>query len=251
MKLSPILGALVLSALNAAAQPANAIPKNIRATSTLDNLFDINGLSKFDNLSGIPMEPGNVVGNGYLEAGWNRATLLLYDVEKMVENIPVRYEIEVDQFEIRLSSGVKVLSGKKVKSFVWVDSLTRSPHYFVNGNDFKDKENIPMTGFFEVLTEGRMPLLAKTELVVKNPTYNDKFDMGNRNTRIVKKVDYYYVQNGVAAEVPSGKKKFLLLFGDHAPSVEKFINTNTLTLSDGAHLRAIFEHYAAISATSG
>lgn len=233
----------MLCVVSAAAQPAPTIPKNIRASITLDNLFDINGLSKFDNLYGIPLEPGSVVGNAYLDAGWNRSTFLLYDVEKMIEGFPARYEIEHDQFEIRSSTGVKVLNGEKVKSFVWIDSLTRSPRYFVNGRDFKDEQHAPLSGFFEVITEGAVSLLAKTEVVVKNPTYNEKFDMGNRNTRIVKKRNYYYAGNGVVRELPYNKKKLLPLFGENASDVERFIKVNELSVNDGDHLEAIFGHY--------
>lgn len=243
MKKSPILGVALLCVLSATAQPSNTVPKNIRATNTLDNLGDLNGLAKFDNLYGIPMEPGTITGTAYLEADWKRTTFLLYDAEKMIEGFHARYEIDHDQFEIRTSAGVKVLNGKNVKSFVWIDSLTGAPHYFVNGKDFPGEESVSLAGFFEVLSEGACTLLSKTEVAVRNPSYNEKFDMGRRDTRIVRKTSYYYFGNGLVRELPSGRKKLLPVFGGQAPAVGDFIKVNDLSTDEAGHLKAIFDHY--------
>ena len=243
-KLYPFLLAVMCLCLTPAlGQPNSALPKNIRAANTLENLFDANGLSSFDNLYGIPLEPGTVVGDAYLNPEWKRTTLLLYDVDKMIEGYPARYEIDEDQFEIKSSTGIKVLNGRKVKSFVWIDSLTKTPHYFVNGRDFANSDGVRMSGFYEVLAEGQLTLLGKTEVVVKEPTYNEKLDMGQRNTRIIKRTSFFYLDNGALKEVPSSRKKLLPIFGDQAAAMEDFLRVNKLSLNEAAHLRALFEHY--------
>src|SRR5688572_17600946 len=145
MKTLTILAA-VFCTVEAFAQPNSTVPKNIRAANTLDNLFDANGLATFDNLYGIPLEPGRVIGNSYLNPDWNRTTFLLYDADKMIEGYSSRYEIDQDQFEIKVAGGIKLLNGKRVKSFVWLDSLTRAPHYFVNAKDFKNGDNSSLGG---------------------------------------------------------------------------------------------------------
>lgn len=233
----------LLAASAAGAQPSSTVPRNIRATNTIDYLSDGNGLATFENLYGIPLEPGRVVGNSYLNEKWNRTTLLLYDVEKMLQGYSTRYEISEDMFEIKGSTEVKVLDGKRVKSFVWLDSLTRVPHYFVNGRDYKNEENVRLSGFFEVLTEGEMTLLKKTLVLVKQPTYNDKLDMGRRDTRIEKKNHFYYRDKDTIRELPTTKKKLIPVFGDKAQAVEEFIRQNKLSPNDADHLKAIFEHY--------
>ena len=121
----PFIAALALfCSISAIAQPNSPVPKNLRAANTLDNLFDANGLGISDNLYVIPLEPGRIVGNAYLTPDWKRTTFMLYDADKMIEGYPSRYEIDQDQFEIKAASGIKVLSGKRVRSFVWVDSLS-------------------------------------------------------------------------------------------------------------------------------
>jgi hypothetical protein len=234
----------LLGTFSAAAQLSNTVPKNIRASNTLNNLSDPGGLAA-KNLYGIPLEPGRVIGNTYLSTDWKMTTLLLYDGGKMIEAYPARYEIESDQFEIKTSSGVKVLNGTKVNSFVWVDSLTQFPHYFVNGKDLSNEDGIALSGFFEVLTEGSLSLLSKIKITVKDPTYNAQLDMGNRDTRLNKKTILYYFDRHVVRELPPSKKRLLPIFGEHASEVEDFIKVNKLSLNEAAHLRAIFENYNA------
>jgi hypothetical protein len=130
-----------------------------------------------------------------------------------------------------------------VKSFVWIDSLTRKPHYFVNGKDFKSNDNTTLSGFFEVLEEGDFTLLSKTEVAVKKSNYNESLDMGDRDDRIIKKAKFYYLHNGKVNELPSSRKKLLPVFGDRAFAMEEFIKKNSLSVNQPAHLRIIFEHY--------
>lgn len=245
MRILTILAAACLGTVTAFAQPVNTVPKNIRAANTLNKLFDTNGLATFDNLYGIPLEPGRVIGNAYLNPDWNRTTFLLYDEDKMIEGYPARYEIDQDQFEIQVGAGIKLLNGKSVRSFVWVDSLTRSPHYFVNAKDFKNENNIPLTGFFEVLTEGDLTLLSRTDLVVKKPNYNDKLDVGSRDERILKKTKFYFTEGGKIKELATTRKKLLPVFGEYATAMEEFIRKNELSLNEPDHLKAIFENYNA------
>ena len=241
---------LLLGALTSGAQPINTVPKNIRAANTLENLFDASGLTTSDNLYGIPLEPGGVKGTAYLNADWRRTTFLLYDADKMIEGYPARYEIDQDRFEIKAASGVKVLNGRKVRSFVWLDSLTQTPHYFVNAKDFKNEDKVDLAGFFQVLTEGNLTLLSKTGVVVKDPTYNEKFDMGERDTRIIKKTKYYYLAQNLLREVPSSRKKFFPIFGQHADEIEQFVKVNKLSLNESGHLTTIFLRYNGLAVSN-
>ena len=241
---------LLLGVLTSGAQPVATVPKNIRAANTLENLFDASGLTTSDNLYGIPLEPGGVKGTSYLNPGWSRTTLLLYDAEKMIEGYPARYEIDQDRFEIKSANGVKVLNGRRVKSFVWIDSVTQTPHYFVNAKDFKSDDKTDLSGFFHVLTEGNMTLLSKTSVMVKDPTYNDKFDMGDRDTRIIKKTKYYYLAQNTLREVSSSRKKFFPIFGQHAGDIEQFVKVNKLSLNDAGHLTTIFLRYNGLSVSN-
>lgn len=241
---------VLLGALTAGAQPGSAVPKNIRAANTLDNLFDANGVSTTDNFYGIPLEPGEVRGNAYLHPGWRRTTFMLYEAEKMIEGYDARYAIDHDQFEIRTTRGVKVLDGAKVKSFVWMDSATHAPHFFMNARDLKLEDGAHLSGFVQVLVEGEFTLLSKTRVLVKDPTYNEKFDMGQRDIRILKKTEYYYLHEDVIRAIPLSQKKFFSIFGQHADDIANFVKVNRLSVDEAGHLTSIFLRYNSLTVTN-
>ena len=143
------------------------VPPNIRATNTLDNLSDMTRLGNGDLIYGIPMTEGKVVGDTYLDTRWKQANILLYEKDYLIKGFPVRYDIRSDELEVKARNGVKVFRGDKVKSFVWADSATRVPSYYVNGKDFKNEDNVAYTGFFQVLSDGALPLFKKTVLDIK------------------------------------------------------------------------------------
>lgn len=216
-----------------------AIPKNMRAENTLDRLSDKGGLSRSDLLYGIPMEPGNVIGDNYLDKKWNAATILLYQSETMIEGYPVKYDIKSDVIEIKSKSGIKILNGEKIKNMVWIDSLTAEPHYFVNGAEFK-KDNVPSRGLLEVVVDGPIPLLRKMEIYVKQPTYNAAMGSGSQDTKILQKeVLFYSIDKNLF--LIKNKKNVLEASGDRAPEVEKFMKENKININKLSELKTVFE----------
>lgn len=238
-----LLTVAVLGTLGVAGQPNDIVPKNIRATNTLDNLFDANGLATTDHLWGIPLEPGRVVGTTYLTEDWNRTTIMLRDTDKLIEGYHTRYEIDLDQIEIRTAKEVKILDGRNVESFVWLDDLSQVPHYFVNARDYRTEDGESMGGFFEVLSEGPLTLFSRTSIYVKEPNYNVALDMGIRDTRVMKKTVFYYFDGDFVRELPSSRKKLLSVLPDGEDEVGQYIKTNKLSLNEAQHLKILFDHY--------
>ncbi|SHH59093.1 hypothetical protein SAMN04488109_4515 [Chryseolinea serpens] len=230
------LGLLVL------AQP-NVVPNNIRSVNTLEKLYDPDGLGRTDMLYGIPQPEGKVVGDTYFSTQWKASTILLYKDEKMVEGFLTRYDIRANEIEVKTQSGIKIVSGDKVKSFIWIDSVSRVPSYFVNAKDFKDKDQTTLSGFFQVVVDGPLPLLKQTTVYVKKADYSVQFDVGSRDDKILKKTELYFARDGQVMELPSSKKKLLPLFGDKAEAIGKFIQDQNLTVSREADLVTIFNHY--------
>ena len=221
----------------------SVVPNNIRATNTLERLFDLGGLDNADMLYGIPLPEGKVIGDTYLDTRWKNATILLYEKEKLLEGYPVRYDIYLDELEIKAKNGIKVLKGNKIKSFVWVDSLSKAPTYFMNAKEFKNEDNVRLIGFFQVLTDGSLPLFKKTTVEVKKADYNVQFNVGSRDDKILKKQDFYLVKAAQVIEIPAAKKKLVPLFGEKSDEMEKYMKENALTTTKEDHLKLIFGHY--------
>lgn len=217
-----------------------AIPPNMRAQNTLTRLSEpIRGMSNTDLLYGIPMEPGIVIGDNYLDKKWNTANILLYQSETMIEGYPVKYDVKNDLLEIQSRSGIKVLEGKKIKNLVWVDSITSQPHYFVNGAEYR-YGNSKLLGLIEVIVDGAIPLLKRSELNVKKPNYNAALDVGSKDTKIYFK-DVFLFARDKELFVIKNKEDVLNAAGDRSTEVEAFIKENKLNTNKQPGLKQAFE----------
>ncbi len=216
-----------------------AIPPQLRAENTLDRISSKNSLSGSDILYGLPVPPGSTIGDNYLNKEWNQATFLLYQSEKMIEGYPAKFDIQSDLFEVKTNNGIKILDNSKVKNVVWIDSLTSVPHYFVNGKEYRI-EGVPSSGVLEILVDGIFPLFKKTELLVKEPTYNIAFDVGSRDKKIIQKEIIYYGKDKDLIRVKN-KKDVLAAAGSRAAEVEAFVKSNKLNLNKETDIKRVFE----------
>jgi hypothetical protein len=218
-----------------------AVPTQVRATNTIDALSDRGGLSRNDLLYGIPPTPGRIIGDTYLDDKWNRASILLFDSEKMIEGFPVKYDIKMDLIEVVAKNGIKIIDGKKVKSMVWLDSITNVPSYFINARAYT-LEGAALNGFLQVVADGQLPLLKRTLITEKQPDYVPGLDVGSRDKKILKKESYYYSNKDQLTKIGS-KKNLLTAFGDAAQDVESYIKINKLNLNKEEGLVKTFEYY--------
>ncbi len=221
-----------------------ALQKTIRATN-ITNLFnDRPNMLGGNMVYGIAPDAPKVEGNYYLDKKWNTASLLLYRDQQLLEGFRIRYNIVANQFEIMEpeTNLVSTMQGLRVQNLVWVDSAYKVPRYFVNGMDFLD-EGSPISGFFEVLVDGELPLMRRTEAIFKESNYNTALMVGNRNHQIIKRNTYFYLEGKNVIEVPSNRKKLMALFGENAEAMEKFVNENSLPTRDPGSLFQIFTHY--------
>ncbi len=231
---------LVVTSMVSGAYAQWAIPPNMRAQNTLTRLSEpIRGMSSADLLYGIPMEPGKVIGDNYLDKKWNTANILLYQSETMIEGYPVKYDVKNDLLEIQSRSGIKVLEGKKIKNLVWVDSITTQPHYFVNGAEYR-YENSKLLGLLEVIVDGEFTLLKRAEVNTKKPNYNAALDVGSKDTKIYFK-DVFLYARGKDLFVIKNKDDVLEAAGDRSTEVEAFIKENKINTNKQTGLKYVFE----------
>jgi hypothetical protein len=239
--------------LTAAAGPVlsqgpSAVPDNVRAQTTFDRFLIMNA---GEIRVGIPMPPKKLIGDGYLDTRWHNASFMLYGMDKMIEGYPARYDLLNREMEVRTKSGVKVIIGKKIRTFVWMDSVTQSLQYFVNGQEFKDEDGGAYDGFFYILADGKCPLLKRTEAVLKKATYTVQFDVGSKDDQIIKKEKLFYRSaDGNVLQLPNSRKKIFAIFGDSKEVMEKFADDNQLSVSEERHLINLFQRYNTINSGS-
>ena len=244
MKSIVAIGVVCLSI--AVGQAQTVVPPNIRATNTIDAFLDHDRMGRNEVLYGIPIPPGKVIGDTYLDTNWRMGTILLYEKEKMIERIPIRYDIQSNEIDVKSASGIKAIPGGKIKSFVWVDSIGRTPDYYINAKDFK-VDGTKLMGFFHVLSDGTLPLMMHTTLAVKKADYNVSLDVGSKDDKILKKEAFYCLKDGNVLSLPTTKKKLLPIFEDKAYQVEDFIKQNGLGVSKKSDLVQIFNYYNSLN----
>ncbi|WP_297337438.1 carboxypeptidase-like regulatory domain-containing protein [Algoriphagus sp.] len=222
----------------------SALQKTIRSDNVIRLINERPNFLGGNMVYGIPPEPKKVEGDNYLDRKWNTASILLYRDQQMLEGFRVRYNITSNMFELMEPENnlVSILPGLRVQNIVWVDSTYRVPRYFVNGMDFLE-DGSPISGFFEVLVEGEMPLMRRTLAVFKESTYNTALMVGERNDKILKRDHYYYLSEKNIIEIPRKRKKFFLIFGDKAQEMEAFASSNLLNIKDPKAIFQLFTYY--------
>ncbi|PSL07577.1 carboxypeptidase-like regulatory domain-containing protein [Cecembia rubra] len=221
-----------------------ALQKTIRATNIAELFSRRPNFLGGNQVYGIPPEPKRLIGNFYLDTKWNKASILLYKDMEILEGYFVRYNISSNNFEMRDESSeqVTVIPGFRVQNIVWIDSEHNIPRYFVNGMDFRE-DGSPISGFFEVLVDGQMPLLRRTEAVIKPSNYNQALMIGERNDQIIKRNVYYYLKEREIIHIPKEKRKFFKIFGESGAELEQFVKTNSVNIRQPSGYFTIFTQY--------
>lgn len=221
-----------------------ALQKTIRSTNVSRLLVERPNFIGGNMVYGIPPDPKKVEGNFYLDKKWNLASILLYRDQEIMEDFRVRYNINSNNFELMEPETFQIttLQGYRVQNIVWMDSSFKVPRYFVNGMDFRE-DGAPISGFFEVIVEGQLPLMRRTKAIFKESNYNTALMVGNRNDQIIKRNVYYYLREKDLYEVPKKRKDLFLIFGDKASQVETFVNENQIDLKQTSSIFQIFTYY--------
>lgn len=195
-------------------------------------------------LATLSASPPGTVGDVYLTKDYRITTFWMYDENKMVQGYASRLDMQRNEFDIQLGpgKGVRALPGARVKTLMWADSLTKTPQYFVNGQEFVNEEEVPFVGFFQILSEGELTLLKMTRVAFKPADHNPTHNTGVKDNRFLKSVDLYLAQGKKAIELP-GRKGIVKLMESHKDEVSKFINVNEINLANERHLTALFDYY--------
>jgi len=181
-------------------------------------------------------------GNVYLTDHYNPSAFELYGNDKLVEGVTSKLDLHLNEFDIITDKGVQVLGGNLVRTFLYRDSLTQKQSVFINGKGLKTKDNVSLNCFLEILSNGSITLLKRTELVFKRPDYDPVLNVGSKDPQCIKKVNLLYAQNNIVEELP-GKKSIPSIFGNAEADVQKFIKTNQLNLAKENNIIALFEYY--------
>lgn len=248
MNFKLLLLLFLLSSKIVLSQSNSAIPENIRSTNTLDRLSESSGINAAGAvLLGIPVPKGELIGDFYLNVDWQKTSFTLIGSDKVYEGYECRYNIESNQLEIKSQTGVNGLSGTKIKSFVWIDSKTSSPTFFINAQDYSFNEKL-QSGFLNVLSDGKIPLFKQTTTFIRTSNYRPELHAGSRDSKIFKIEKFYFSKGKSLFQVkPKDLKKPELIFGDSGIEIKKFIESQSLSLNNESDLIKVFNFYNSLN----
>ena len=116
----------------------------------------------------------------------------------------------------------------------------------MNGKEFRNEDDVPLLGFYQILSDGELNLLKHTELIFKPAdTRNITHKVGSGDDKYTKKPHLYYVVGAKAYVLPR-KKAITELFKDRKEEMDNFIKINGIDLNLDYHVVAVFDHYNAL-----
>ncbi|HEY5689853.1 MAG TPA: hypothetical protein VIS49_00225, partial [Cyclobacteriaceae bacterium] len=167
--------------------------------------------------------------------------------DKVIDGYYMKYDIEGNSIEIKVGQQIKLISVNKIESIIWRDSITNNTRAFVNSKGYT-LEADEINGLIEILEDGIIPLVKRTTIWIKRPAYVMAFDVGNKDTEIKKRDNFYFAKGKELVEIKR-KKDLLPAFGDSSEEMADYIKVNRLNLSDEQHLRGLFQHYNSLVQT--
>ncbi|MDZ4716342.1 MAG: hypothetical protein SH819_12830 [Cytophagales bacterium] len=232
----------ILSLSVASAQQTESYLHNRTMLERMSSQGVVGNVVPLANMAGNT--PG-LIGDVYLQTDYRNTVFLLYDQDKVTQVYAARLDLQRNEFDIKVGAGVRSLSGGLVRSLFWKDSLTNSPQYFVNGKEYKNEEDVPYFGFFQILAEGELTMLKMSELYFRPADRNMAHSVGSKDNKFIKNQHLYYAVGHKAVKLPN-RKSVRKLFDSQAVEMEKFIKVNEIDLSQERHVIAAFEHYNAL-----
>lgn len=232
-KLQLLTAMFALMSVSLRAQLSSSIPTNVRAVNAIDGMKD-GGVGNGEILFGIPMPPGELVGSEFLQDEWDNGVINTQD-GKSFSNLKSRYNITKREIYFYAASGdIRVVPLNKISSIDWAKEGR-----FINATGFQE-DGVRMDGLLHVLVNGSKPLYKKTDIVTVEPTYRKEFDMGNKNTRLVKKHTYFTAEGSRLIRLNTkSNKKFVATMGEEAAD---FLSRNKIKVSEEENLVALFDY---------
>lgn len=184
------------------------------------------------------------IGTIYMDDNWNMGEIHLLN-KQVVKGFPLKYDIKNNTVEVKVYSKIKVCPIGIITKFNWKGKDQFKTKEFVNCKGYEFKDGTPLIGFFETIynPEQRHKLFAKTNLRVIKPDYNIALDIGDRDSKIVKKNQYYLIDDNTVFLIEKNKRKSLILFQEKAPLIKRFMKKNKLKFNEENDLIKVIEYY--------
>lgn len=188
----------------------------------------------------IPENPP--LGSNYLKESWVAGTIQLFHGQ-VIKGYLFKFDISQNQLEIQYKSIVKVLDGSQIEHFTVYDKESDIEKYFINPflfNPAIGRKN----GFYEVIEPGdKLSLLAGYEIEVIKGNYDPKFDIGDKQEKIIQKRNLFFLKGEELLKVKNKLKRNKEVFKNGYESVEAFMKKEDLGYDSESDLKKLVRYY--------
>lgn len=223
-----IAGFIILFVLIAGAVSAQYLSYDIIKTMDFYRLNNTTIESPKNTLTEASIE-----GSPYLNDEFINGTVYTTDKKKVVD-IPLRYNIYNDNLEFKMPTG-EIMEIAKPESVERAEFGKIKMIYHLS--DSKE------AGFFKLISEGKVSLLAKPDIFFQKATKEAAYKEA-QPPRFIQKPEIPYLKNNENVVVKiKGKKDLINEFSDHKNEVEAFIKKNKIKASNQDDLIKVVEFY--------
>ena len=172
---------------------------------------------------------------------WHEGRIMLLEGDTLKGTIKYNLENDILQW-LHQDKTVSTFTARKVIYFEIFDvsvDIYREFYAlpFALGGDYK----VPV--FFEVLVEGRLTLLTRERVELRNVNPNPYFYYNNFNREVLVYTFYFLDLKGDIIEYTGNKNELLRYFGRHGDDVNRYMRQNKLKSDNKNHLIKILRYY--------
>ncbi|WP_372648637.1 hypothetical protein [Draconibacterium sp.] len=198
------------------------------------DFFEMNKISKGEHRNRLT--ESDIEGSPYLNDEFTAGTIYTYQ-KIQYNDIPLRYNIFNDEMEFQTpDEQILAIAAPEIVEKAVVGENTFSNIPYKLGNKVK-------RGYFILLTEGKLSLYARPEVLYQKPKEAAAY-AEPEPAKFIKRPDTYYLRlNQEAAVKIESKKDLENFFTDHQSQMESFIKKNKIKPGKEDKMTELVEYY--------
>lgn len=155
----------------------------------------------------------------------------------------VKYDFDQNIVQLSYDDRIYSYTPQKVDRFYFLDITRDSIQRYVKTYAFYKNDNYKIPLFFEVLVEGKRPLLRRESVVIRSTP--GMMVQGFSNAYRMVDYDYYYQKGDEVLDVPSRRKKLAKTFGNEWKNMYDYIKEHKIRTSSDKDLARLYNYYNA------
>ena len=172
---------------------------------------------------------------------WHEGKIVLVNNDTILGNI--KYDLDKDIIQINNKRGTEVYTAKKVLYFNFFDDISNQYRQFY-ALPFYNTLEYKTPVFFEVLFEGKMTLLAREYIAVRNVSYGISGLSEATYLEQALVYEYFFLDNqGSIVRFYNKKRHLYQILKDKETEIKKFTKRNRLKYDNKSDMIFLMEYY--------